>query len=231
MQKLIFSIILLVLVPAFARADVVDQNLGCTIITQPNIASGDNEGLGQTFTAISGFTVTDVIYQARKQNNPTGNAYAKLYELTGTYGTDAKPSGSAFATSDAKPASTFDSALASTTFTFSGLNQAELTAGTNYIVTIEFTGGDASNYLEIAWCGNVFDGNISYTSDLASWTGDNTWDAIYQLNGDPVAGEETGTATTSTTTAGTLLDSEQLFIWGVIIFILALPMWARLFRF
>ncbi len=107
-------------------------------------AGGDFTGSGQSFTSLGG-ALTSAKFYIRKNNSPTGNAVAKLYAHTGTYGVSSLPTGTALATSDNFDVSTLTSSLALTTLTFSGANQYAMTNGTNYVITFEFSGGSIGN--------------------------------------------------------------------------------------
>lgn len=73
-------------------------------------------------------------------NTPTGNAYAKVYAHSGTFGTSSVPTGSALATSDAFDVTVLDihEAYTLAKFEFTGTNRIELKNGTNYVITIEY---------------------------------------------------------------------------------------------
>ena len=58
----------------------------------------DVPGTGQSFTG-NGGTLDSCVFELGKSGSPTGNAVAKIYNHTGTYGTSSKPTGAALATS------------------------------------------------------------------------------------------------------------------------------------
>src|SRR4051812_22557725 len=107
--------------------------------------SVDGIGMGQSFTG-NGTIVGTAQWYCKRINSPTGNCFAKIYAITGTFGTNSKPTGAAIATSDAVDVSTIGSVIFTlVTFTFSGGNQVTLTNGVHYALTFEYTGGDGSN--------------------------------------------------------------------------------------
>lgn len=107
------------------------------------LASTSSEGCGQAFNNPVKIELDSCKFFLKIQgNNPNSNAFAKVYAVTGTLGTDAKPTGAALATSDA-----FSTTAVSLTtynlhtFNFTGANRITLQANTNYCIVVEFTGG------------------------------------------------------------------------------------------
>jgi hypothetical protein len=111
-----------------------------------------------------------------------GNAVAKLYAITGTFGTNAKPTGTALAVSDNFDVSTLTSSLALITFQFSGANRYSMVSGTNYCLTIEYGGGNASNFIRAGLDSNspTHAGNIS-TLLSGTWSGFSASDLIFYV--------------------------------------------------
>jgi len=122
--------------------------------------------IGQAFTPSSSGNLTSVRFYFYNDGSPTGTVVAKLYAITGTYGTDAIPTGSALATSDNFDASTV-TALGFYEFTFSGANQYAMTASNHYAIEIEYSGGDASNYLN--YC--LITGGTAHGGNLFGYAG------------------------------------------------------------
>jgi hypothetical protein len=103
----------------------------------------------QSFTNLNGvYKITSVKWYLRLVGNPTGNAHACLYAHAGVYGVNSTP-GALLATSDNFDVSTLGGAYALETFTFSGAEQVQMTALTNYVITYEnpAAGIDAANYV------------------------------------------------------------------------------------
>jgi len=107
-----------------------------------------NVGYGQSFTGVRG-RLESMRFSLKKTNSPTGDAYAKVYAHSGVYGTSSVPTGAALATSDAFDVSTLTGTPTYRYFYFTGANQITLTKGVYYVLTIEYSGGDASNYCGI----------------------------------------------------------------------------------
>lgn len=110
------------------------------------IASVTPTARGQTLTAIAG-NLSSCKFYLKKYGSPTGNAVAKLYTHSGTYGTSGVPTGAALATSDNFDVSTLTTSYQLIKFTFTGAQQYTLVNGTYYCIAIEYGGGDGSNYV------------------------------------------------------------------------------------
>lgn len=116
--------------------------------------SGDTgaevQGTGQSITGDGGTLASVEFYLNKVDGSPTGNAVAKIYAHSGTFGTSSVATGAALATS-----ATFDVSVLTVTrelveFIFSGGNQITLANGTKYCAVVEFSGGDSSNSLGVA---------------------------------------------------------------------------------
>jgi len=93
--------------------------------------------------------VTKAVFSLKKTGTPTGNATAVLYAHSGSFGTSSEPTGAALATSDNFDVSTLDTTYRDVTFTFSGTDLISFAASTDFCVAVEFTNGDATNYVQV----------------------------------------------------------------------------------
>lgn len=156
--------------------ETIDDSYDETSDADWRLYSGYYTGLGQSFES-SGGILKKCRWNIKKWGSPTGNAVAKIYAITGTFGSTSKPTGSALATSDNFDVSTIsnDGNFHEIEFTFSGAEQIELSAG-YYCVTIEYSGGDVSNYIniELDRTSSTHSGNASSYSPTfwSSETGD-----------------------------------------------------------
>jgi hypothetical protein len=127
-------------------------------------------GIGQSFTGTGG-VLSSCQFYLKKSGTPTGNAVAKIYAHSGTFGTSSIPTGAALATSDNFDVSTLTTSFALTTFTFSNnTNWFTLVNGTNYVVTIEYT-GTASNFIQVGYDGSSPGHGGNYSSLVTvTWT-------------------------------------------------------------
>lgn len=163
-----------------------------------NLYSGSLIGAGQSFIG-DGFTLYKAEFFLKKTGIPTGTAVAKIYTHSGTYGTSSKPTGSALAVSDTFDVNTLTTTSSISTFTFNGANKIILANGTNYTLTIEYSGGDVSNYLMV---GNdasspTHDGNYA-TKTGSTWTATANKDLNFYIY----------TSATTTTLTASGIDAE-----------------------
>lgn len=144
-----------------------------------NLNSTGLTAIGQSFTGDGGSAGLARFY-ARKVGSPTGNMVAKIFAHSGTFGTSSVPSGAALATSDPVDAATLTGTETLTAFTFPA--PVTVTAGTKYLVTIEYSGGNGSNYVQtgIDTSSPTHGGNAYYTVS-GSDTAVSSWDLVFYV--------------------------------------------------
>lgn len=153
------------LIDSFSESNVDDASL-ITICSDASFL----QGIGQTFYTGSFSGILDNCkWYIKKVLSPTGNATAKVYAITGTPGTNGKPTGAALATSDNFDVSTLTTSYQLIVFNFSGANRISFSPNTHYVLTLEYSGGDSSNFVRQ---GNdattpVDDGNGSFLQSSA----------------------------------------------------------------
>jgi len=136
-------------------------------------------GRGQSFGG-NGEIIQYVDFYLFRTGSTTGNAYAKIYAHSGTYGTSSIPTGTALATSDAFDTSTLPTSIALVRLTFSGANKITLTNSVAYVLTLEYT-NDGSTYLRIGQdSSGGHAGNESYKQS-GSWNAVSTSDLIFYI--------------------------------------------------
>lgn len=149
---------------------------------------GVQDGVGQCFTAIAG--ILDSCKFFLKRFGTLGDsAYAKIYNMTGTYGVNGRPTGDALATSDAFDPSTISNTVYQLkTFAFSGANRITLTAGSYYVIAILYAGGDSSNFIMVGTdtSSPTHSGNESYLSGT-SWGANSSEDVCFYVYEDVVS--------------------------------------------
>lgn len=131
-------------------------------------------GIGQAFTVlIQNFNkgLYSAKFYIKRVGSPTGNVVAKLYAMSGSYGTTAQPTGAALATSDVVDITTISTSYALVTFLFSGVNKIVLN-GSNYIITIEYSDGAGVNHLTVQSDASspAHNGNMCYKNRYDIWT-------------------------------------------------------------
>ena len=105
--------------------------------TDDQALSDDIKGAAQTFTVLKKIQIDFCKFSLKKVGSPVGNAVAKIYNISGTFGTDAIPSGIPLATSDPFDISTITTLYSLYSFKFTGLNKITLNEG-QYAVSIEY---------------------------------------------------------------------------------------------
>ena len=144
--------------------------------------------LGQSFSNINSAALNSCKFYVKKRGLPTGNAYAKVYTHSGTFGSSSIPTGEPLATSDALSVSILTTTLQLKTFTFSGEERIVLSANTYYVLVISYSDADSdsANYLEVGSDSSSpsHAGSPSYTDDEISWSsGGIYWDYCFYVYG------------------------------------------------
>ena len=109
--------------------------------------SGTEKG-SHSFTGKAGNLVSCKWF-LRKWGSPTGNIVAKLYAHSGVFGISSIPTGEPLAVSNTIDIATISIYWSLIIFDFVGANQFIFIDGVKYCISIEFSGGDASNYLKV----------------------------------------------------------------------------------
>lgn len=161
------------------ETEVLEDSYTTGLDSTQTVRANFNKRFGQIFKASQGGKVEIAKFSLLKSGSPTGNAYVKIYEITGTPNSDAVPTGSALATSDAFDVSTLTGSGALKTFNFSGANQYQLTQNTWYAVEFyaDDTSSDGTNYIGLGvdassptHQGNAFRYSTSYRYTVPATT-------------------------------------------------------------
>jgi hypothetical protein len=131
--------------------------------------SGATLAYGQAITLSQAVYARNIGFKFSKTGSPTGTVYFKVYNATGTVGTNAKPTGTAVATTSIDV-----SYIGSTVFYLSFSEPVLLSAG-DYCLVVEFSGGNASNYITVGYDSSTsgHSGNACSSTDLATPTWSN----------------------------------------------------------
>lgn len=146
------------------NVEVLIDNWNDTNQDTVNSLSGAYTAIGQGFTGTAN-ALSACKFFMKKTGTITGNAYAKLYAHSGTYGTTGVPTGTALATSDSFDVSTLTTAFRSVSLKFSGANKYVMTASTKYFIVLEYT---------LSGTGSLDLGSDSasgYTGNMAEYNG------------------------------------------------------------
>jgi hypothetical protein len=127
--------------------------------------------------------LTRVIARLKKFGTPTGNLTANLYAISGTHGSTAVPTSSALATSV-----TFDVSQLTTSYLQYEIafnTQYNMIADGYYAISFEYSGGNASNYVQIS--GSSTGSHAGNKSSFAgSWTAQASEDLWFKCFASPL---------------------------------------------
>jgi hypothetical protein len=162
--------------------------------------------VGQEFAASAGVLNACRFYLS-KTLSPTGNIVAELYATDG--GSPAEPTGAVLATSEPVSAAGLTGSLVLTQFDFG--DGYTLSAATSYFIVLRYSGGDASNYVNVGTDTSSPSHGGNFATEAAStWTGVSGEDACFYLYRDGgvvlnISGGSTPTTKTVTTGASTVV--------------------------
>ena len=145
--------------------------------SETTFGNGTVDGVAQSFTG-SGGVLSRARFQLRKTLAPTGTMTAKVYAHSGVFGTSSIPTGSALATSNSFDVSTLTTSLTLVDFEFE--DEFTLVNTTNYVITLEYSGGDGSNNVQIGTdtSAPTHGGNFA-TLATPTWTAVSGTDAVF----------------------------------------------------
>jgi hypothetical protein len=165
----------------FATETLIDSYVSTSTATN-TIYSGSVIKVGQTFSCDVNAMINKAMFKLLKGGSPTGNIWAELYAITGTFGSTAIPTGSALATSDTILAQDLTTSLVEKTFNFTYGTQ--LQSGTNYAIVVCFEGGSSVNYVRsqrVADTTGDAGNRVSLTG--STWSSSGTSDCPYVVYG------------------------------------------------
>jgi len=140
----------------------------------------NNEQVGFAL-AYTGEAIQSVQFYLKKTGSPAGDIKAKIFASTGSVGSTAKPTGSMLAESVSLSPSVLTGSYVMTELTFEG---PYTTSSADYCVLIEYSGGDASNYIEVGTDSSTpSHGSNTFATDAkdSGWAEDATQDLIFDI--------------------------------------------------
>jgi hypothetical protein len=153
-------------------------------------SGGNNIYLGQDFLVSQSNLVLDSAnFYLYKSLLPTGNAYATLYAMTGTYGSGGKPTGNALATSTTYDVTGLTGSSQTITFNFTGANRVALTNGNYYCIEIYFTGGGSGNSIDVGYGTASMSGDYNKSTDGITFSAFQTKNIIFSVYGASSGGD------------------------------------------
>lgn len=153
-----------------------NQNSDAWVLS--GFAGTGGSAYGQTFKTPDTST-TQKLNSAKFYLKTAGSTYnltARVYAVTGTYGTTAVATGAALAESDAVTTGV-GAAYALITFTFSGANKISLTTNTAYCLILINNNSDANILMGKDTTAPTHAGNMVYWSGAFAWTASPAEDA------------------------------------------------------
>ncbi len=134
--------------------------------------------ISQSFTGAGG-PLASVKFYLKKVGSATGNAVAKLYAHSGTFGTSSVPTGAALSKSANFNVSTLTTSYQLIEFTFPW-NYALVNA-TNYCIVLEYT-GTATDYIDVGYDASTpSHGGNKATFASAVWTAQSGHDVCFSV--------------------------------------------------
>lgn len=198
----LFLTLLIGLLPQFSFASVVvdsyattNQDAAGSLQAVHPSATGASSATFQAFTGDGNNLIAAALY-LKKMGFPAGYLKGALYATTGTYGTNAKPTGSALETST-NAISMADMATGYNIINFTFAGTTTLTDSTNYCFAVyvqNATTISGSDYVSVGLDGSspTHGGNRGYYTSSA-WTGENTKDLCFYVYADEPAPTPTPT--------------------------------------
>lgn len=154
--------------------------------TGSDFAVGNATITGQAQSFLNGSNavlVTRVFAGLKIVGAPTGNLVAKIYTHSGTYGTSSVPTSTALATSVNIDVSKLTTAYQTVEIGFN--TQTLLTATTNYCVSFEYAGGDASNYVHVKGLAATGTHGGNRSQNTGTWAATATDDLNFDVHVSP----------------------------------------------
>jgi hypothetical protein len=155
------------------------------------VGDGTTIGVSQSFTTAATTSNTNargcfsrVRLWLKKTGSPTGNATVKIYAHSGTLGTSSVPTGAALATSNAFDVSTLTTSYQWIDFYFPESDWYNFAAATNYVLSLEYSGGDASNYVQAGYDASApgHAGNKATATSGPTWTAQSGHDLVFEVH-------------------------------------------------
>lgn len=159
-----------------ANAVTVDSYPDSNQSGTQTLGNGTIVGVSQSFTNTTAGTLSNARFHLSKTLSPTGNAVAKLYTINNAIGGGDDIPTVLLATSETFDVSTLTGTLTLTQFPFT--DEFPLAATTDYVIALEYSGGDASNFVNVGTDTTA----PTHTGNFATLTG-TTWTAVSGTDG------------------------------------------------
>lgn len=150
------------------------------------VGNGTTTGVAQSYTTPAATASINgrgcfarVKLYLKKSGSPTGNAVVKIYAHSGTLGTTSIPTGAALATSTNFNVSTLTTSYQVISFVFAESNWFQFVAATNYVVALEYSAGNASNFIQAGYNSSSGHAGNKSTFAAAVWSAQATHDLYH----------------------------------------------------
>jgi hypothetical protein len=157
--------------------------------TDQPLYTGTVIAVGQSFLTpaavapnTTGLRMASASFWLKKVGSPTGNIQVKLNTHSGTFGTSSIAITPILANSDLVNIANLTTSYQLIKFTFPWYYQYWMAVSTNYFLSLEYSGGDASNYLHVGYDSSAAGhaGNKA-TKTGSTWTAQATHDCCFYL--------------------------------------------------
>lgn len=144
---------------------------------------GGNYGTAQSFEG-DGRRLYSSKFLLTRTGSPVYDVMAKIYPVTGTHGSNARPTGSPLAVSETVLSSSVSTTRSYIEFYFKGVNRIKLEDGQYYCVSIEPTNYDGVilNHITVSFrqSGSTHIGNYSLNNS-GTWSGLSNGDLLFSV--------------------------------------------------
>lgn len=135
--------------------------------------------VAQSWTNDNATNLDSAAFWVKKSGTPTGTMVATVHSHTGTYGTSSEAN-ALLATSDTVSISGLTTSFALVTFNFTGADRIALSASTQYVVSLDYSGASGVRPA-IDSSSPAADGN--YSQYTAAWATNSGEDVIFYVYG------------------------------------------------
>lgn len=157
-----------------------ESNQSNTVVVDSNALT---RGIAaQSFTSTGGELISASFYLS-KTGSPTSSLSYVLYSHSGVFGTSSVGGTYLGVASNALDVTTLTGSLQLITLYFTGTNKFSMTAGTNYVIGVQYTSGTVGNVINVG----IDDTSPTHAGNLCSflsptWTAVPGSDAIFYVN-------------------------------------------------
>lgn len=152
------------------------------------VGNGTITGQAQSFAnGVNIKKITKVRFFLKKTGAPTGNLTVTLHTHSGTFGSSSVPTGAALATSETFDVTRlFTSGYQEVEIRFLGAQQVSMSASTNYVIAVNYSGGDGSNYVQVRGLASSGTHAGNRSQNTGTWAATATDDLAFKVYSSPI---------------------------------------------